>query len=134
MLAAIVIGGVVGAEARYMLGVAFPSGTGTWPWTTFAINVSGSVLLGCLYTVLADLVSDPHPLLRPLLGVGVVGGYTTFSTWSVETVSLVTTGHPLRAAVYALATPLIAVLACATAVAATRRIARCSAMHAREDS
>jgi CrcB protein len=71
-------GGVVGALARYGLGVLFPS-----PWTTFAINVSGCLLIGVLM-VLIDDVWSPHRLLRPFLGTGVLGGYTTFSTYAVD--------------------------------------------------
>jgi fluoride exporter len=121
MIVAVAVGGVLGAEARYLLGVAFASPPGTWPWTTFWINVTGCLLIGVLYTVLTELTT-PHPLLRPLLGVGVLGGYTTFSTFSVETVGLVDAGRPGLALAYALATPVAAVLACAVGVGVTRRV------------
>ena len=122
VLVAVSAGGVLGAEARYLLGTAFPAEPGTWPWTTFWINVTGCLLIGVLYTVLSELVADPHPLLRPSLGVGVLGGYTTFSTWSVETVQLVDRGSYGTALGYAVVSPVTAVLACALAVALTRRI------------
>jgi len=83
--------------------------------------VTGCLLIGVLYTVLT-VRTPPHPLLRPLLGVGVLGGYTTFSTFSVETVGLVDAGRPLLALLYALATPVAAVLACAAGVGLTRRV------------
>ncbi|GAA1393169.1 fluoride efflux transporter CrcB [Pseudonocardia kongjuensis] len=118
---AVAVGGVVGAEIRYLLGVAFPAAPGGWPWTTFWINVSGCLLIGVLYTVLAG-ADRPNPLLRPLLGVGVLGGFTTFSAWSVETVQLAGHGHYGLALGYALASPVVAVAACALAVALTRRI------------
>lgn len=118
---AVAVGGVVGAEIRYLLGVAFPAAPDAWPWTTFWINISGCLLIGVLYTVLAG-AARPNPLLRPLLGVGVLGGYTTFSTWSVETVQLAEHGRYGLALGYALASPVVAVAACAVAVVLTRRI------------
>lgn len=123
VLGAVAVGGVLGSEARYLLGVAFAPVPGSWPWTTFWINVTGCLLIGVLYTVLTE-PARPHPLLRPLLGVGVLGGYTTFSTWSVETVGLVDAGRPGLALTYALVSPVAAVLACASAVGATRRLGR----------
>lgn len=124
VVAAVAAGGVLGAEARHLLTVTAPAAGGGWPWTTFWINVTGCLLIGVLYTVLADVVAHPHPLLRPFLGAGVLGGYTTFSSWSVETVQLLDHGAPGTALGYALASPLAAVLACGLAVAATRRIGR----------
>ncbi|MBP2371192.1 fluoride efflux transporter CrcB [Pseudonocardia parietis] len=124
VLGAVAAGGVLGAEARYLLGAAFPAAPGSWPWTTFWINITGCLLIGVLTTVLTELLARPHPLLRALLGVGVLGGYTTFSTWSVETVQLVEHGSYGAALGYALVSPVAAILACAFAVAATRRIGR----------
>jgi CrcB protein len=122
VIAAVAVGGVLGSEARYLLGVAFAPAPGSWPWTTFWINVTGCLLIGVLYTVLTERTT-PHPLIRPLLGVGVLGGYTTFSTFSVETVGLVDAGRPGLALAYAVITPVAAVLACAAGVGLTRRIA-----------
>jgi fluoride exporter len=122
VIGAVAVGGVLGSEARYLLGVAFAQTPGTWPWTTFWINVTGCLLIGVLYTALTER-TPPHPLVRPLLGVGVLGGYTTFSTFSVETVGLVDAGRPLLAVTYALVTPLAAVLACAAGAGLTRRVA-----------
>jgi fluoride exporter len=78
VLAVISAGGVVGALGRFGLGVLFPS-----PWTTFAINLSGCLLIGMLM-VLVDEVWPPRRLVRPFLGTGVLGGYTTFSTYAVD--------------------------------------------------
>ncbi|GAA1849924.1 fluoride efflux transporter CrcB [Pseudonocardia tropica] len=122
VLAAVATGGVVGAEARFVIGVAFPQPSGGWPWTTFLVNVSGCLLIGVLLTVLSEL-TVPHPLLRPLLGVGVLGGYTTFSTYAVDVVALVDAGRPVVALGYVVATPLAAVAACVLGVAVTRRAA-----------
>lgn len=121
VVVAVAVGGVLGSEARYLLGVAFAVPPGRWPWTTFGINVTGCLLIGVLYTVLTERVTA-HPLVRPLLGVGVLGGYTTFSAFSVETVGLLDAGRPGLALAYALATPVAAVLACAAGVGVARRV------------
>ena len=92
VLAAIAIGGVLGAEARYGLGVAIPHAAGQWPWATFLTNASGCLLIGVLMVVILEL-STPHPLVRPLLGVGVLGGYTTFSTYNVDTLEATARSH-----------------------------------------
>lgn len=98
-LGAIAAGGVVGALARYGLGVGFPTATGTFPATTLAINLTGSLLLGLLVGVLVSR-ERAHRLLRPALGTGVLGGYTTFSTFAVEADRLVGSGHVGVAAGY----------------------------------
>ena len=63
------------------------------PWATFLINVSGCALIGVLMVTITELTS-PHRLVRPLLGLGVLGGYTTFSTYSVEIHQMLAVGRP----------------------------------------
>jgi CrcB protein len=121
VLSAIALGGVVGAEARYGLGVLLPHRAGEWPWATLLANVSGCLLIGVLMVVITERVR-PHPLVRPLLGVGVLGGYTTFSTYAVDTVTTVHAGRADLAVLYAVATPLLAMIAVAIGAAATRRL------------
>jgi fluoride exporter len=123
VLAVIAVGGVVGAEARYGLGVAIPHDPGHWPWATLLINVSGCLLIGVLMVVLLEL-TRPHPLARPLLGVGVLGGYTTFSTYATDALTLLQDGHPAAAVGYFLLTPVLAVAAVAAGMGATRAVAR----------
>lgn len=123
VLGAVAAGGVAGAEARWLLGVLFPDAPGAWPWTTFAVNLSGCLLIGILLTVLTERAT-PHPVLRPLLGTGVLGGYTTFSTWSVDVLGLLDAGRLAAAAGYLVATPVLAVAACAAGVAVARRAGR----------
>jgi CrcB protein len=110
VLAAIAAGGVLGAEARYALGLALPHAPGSWPLATLLINVSGSFVLAALMVVLTELTS-PHRLLRPFLGVGVLGGYTTFSTAEIDVAQMLRAGRPLLAVGYLLGTVLAAVLA-----------------------
>lgn len=122
VVAVVAVGGLVGAEARYALGLALPHGPTQWPWSTLLINTTGCVLIGVLMVVITELV-DAHPLARPLLGVGFLGGYTTFSTYTVEIVNLVRAGRAPLALGYLAGTPVIAVLAAAAGAAATRAIA-----------
>jgi len=119
VLAVVAAGGVLGAEARFALGVLLPHTPGGWPWATVLVNASGCVLIGMLMVLLTERGSA-HPLARPFLGVGVLGGYTTFSTYAVEVVELLDAGRTATALGYLAATPLTAVAACAVGTAATR--------------
>ncbi|MFJ8911968.1 fluoride efflux transporter CrcB [Amycolatopsis sp. NPDC102389] len=112
VLAAIGAGGALGSLARYGLSLALPHSRGQFPLSTFVTNVSGCLLIGVLMAVITGATS-PHRLLRPFLGVGILGGYTTFSTYTTETLDLVTTGHPFTGLSYAagsVVTALVAVL------------------------
>jgi CrcB protein len=114
---------VLGAEARYGLSVALPHSGGQWPWATLIINASGCLLIGVLMVTITELTS-PHRLVRPFLGVGVLGGYTTFSTYSVDIVQLLGSGHPGRALGYLVATPLVALAAVWLGATGTRALGR----------
>jgi len=108
-LAAIAVGGGLGSAARYGLSVAFPAGHG-FPWAIFAVNVSGCLLLGLLMFYLLE-VWPPRRFLRPLLAVGLLGGYTTFSTYAAGVMTLLT-GHALALAdAYALSSILAGLVA-----------------------
>jgi len=85
-------GGVVGALARYAVSLALPTPSDAFPWSTFLINVSGSALLGFLLILLIEQFPRGR-LARPLLGSGLIGAYTTFSTFEVETVLLFRDHH-----------------------------------------
>lgn len=122
MLGAVSAGGVVGAEARYVLSLFEPSGAG-FPWATLAQNVSGCLLIGVLMTVVRQSTA-PHWLIRPFLGVGLLGGYTTFSTYAVDVHQMLIDGRHVVAVTYLVATPVVAVLAAWSATAATRAVLR----------
>jgi CrcB protein len=85
VLGVVALGGVIGSLARYGLAEAFPHGPGAFPWATFATNVLGCFAIGLLLT---RLTPRSHPLLRPFLGTGILGGFTTFSTFAVDTAHL----------------------------------------------
>jgi CrcB protein len=97
----VALGGALGALARFGLSSRSPDAAHGFPWTTFAINVSGSLVLALLPAVPAV---RRHHYLPPLLGTGVLGGYTTLSTYCEQSRQLVSDGATLTAAVYVVAT------------------------------
>ena len=123
VVGAVAAGGVLGAEARFGLGVALPRAADGWPWSTLLINVSGCLLIGVLMVTITELTS-PHRLIRPFLGVGVLGGYTTFSAYSVEFLQLLDAGRAGPALAYLVVTPLAALAAVWAGAAATRAVSR----------
>jgi CrcB protein len=108
---AVAIGAALGGVARYYLASAIQQRVGpTFPWGTLVINVSGGLLLGMLmrYALATPSVSAE---LRALLTTGFCGGYTTFSTYSYETATLLEDGQYGRAGTYALASVVLALVA-----------------------
>lgn len=120
----IAVGGAVGAVGRYGLSGALPHPPGAVPWATFATNVGGCLLIGVLMAVLTEAAGRPHRLVRPFLGVGVLGGFTTFSTYAVETQQLVAAGAPRLAFGYLLGTLVAALVAVQIGIVATRVLTR----------
>lgn len=90
-LVAIFVGGAAGTVARYLLDAHHPIATGHLPWPTLLINLSGSFAIGLLVP-LVDHATPRVPLARPLLVVGVLGGWTTYSTLAVEATLLAKDG------------------------------------------
>ena len=95
----IALGGAGGAAARYAISRAEPVRAGTFPFTTFAINISGALVLAVLLESLARHRIDTW-WLRPFAAIGVLGGFTTFSTMCVEAMLLGRDGHVVLAALY----------------------------------
>lgn len=120
-LGAVALGGAVGALARHGLALAFPHGAGDFDVATFTANVVGGFLIGVLMVVVTD-VAPGAGNLRPFLGIGVLGGFTTFSTYIVGIVQAVNAGAVLLALVYAFATMAAALGAAALGMHATRRL------------
>jgi fluoride exporter len=108
-LTAIAVGGGIGTVARYLLSQAFPAGNG-FPWAIFAVNVSGCFLLGLLMVYLLE-VWPPRRFLRPFLAIGLIGGYTTFSTYAAGVMTLLIGHAPAQADAYALTSILAALVA-----------------------
>ena len=121
VLAMISAGGVLGALARYGLATAFPHQPDRFPWATFTINVSGCFLIGVLMVLITETWRT-HRLVRPFLGVGVLGGFTTFSTYIVDIQHTVTAGAARTALAYLAGTLLAALAAVWAGVRLTRTI------------
>jgi CrcB protein len=119
ILAVIAIGGALGSVARYGLSVAIPHARGDFAVSTLVINVVGCLLIGVLMGVITAM-REPHRLLRPFLGIGILGGFTTFSTYIVDTLDSAGTGHPLIALEYALGSVASGLLAVALGLGAAR--------------
>ena len=105
-------GGFVGSIARYLLGgwVLHHTLAGKFPWSTFAVNVLGCLLIGVLSGMIERL-GWFTPQMRLLLLTGLLGGFTTFSAFGLETVYLLRRGEPWIAAAYVLSSLLACILA-----------------------
>ncbi|MEJ7932808.1 fluoride efflux transporter CrcB [Sphingobium sp. AN558] len=118
-------GGAVGSALRYLLGrLSLHMMPGAaWPWGTFAANLLGGFAMGLLAGWLArGSVGSGEPV-RLLLGVGVLGGFTTFSSFSLETLSMIERGHAGMAIGYALLSVIGAVAALALGLFTVRSVA-----------
>jgi len=114
------LGGALGALARWGVGTALPASPGGWPSATLLVNLTGCLLLGVLLAAVFARFPD-RDWLRPLLGTGVCGGFTTYSAFAVDVVRLVDDGAAGTAAGYVLASVAGGVLAAATGVWLGRR-------------
>ncbi|CAM5498247.1 Putative fluoride ion transporter CrcB [Streptomyces avidinii] len=121
VLAAVAAGGAVGASARYAIALLWPAAPGAFPWGTFWVNVSGCALIGVLMVLIGEGGRSAHPLVRPFAGVGVLGGFTTFSTYAVDFARLLDAGEAGTALAYAGLTVAAALGAVWAAASLTRR-------------
>jgi len=121
VVAVVALGGGVGAAARYAAALRWPTGDGGLPWTTFWVNVVGCATIGVFLVVITEVVTA-HRLVRPFFGTGVLGGFTTFSTYAVDVQKLLDAGRTGTALAYLAATPAAALAAVWLAATATRRV------------
>jgi CrcB protein len=121
VVAVVALGGALGATARYALSLWWPLQPGGFPWATFWTNVVGCAVIGVFMVLITD-VWAAHRLVRPFFGTGVLGGFTTFSTYAVDIERLVDSGHPGTGLAYLAATLLAALTAVWLAATATRRV------------
>ncbi len=114
-------GGAIGAGLRYGLSRALPMSEGGWPWPTFVANVLGGLAMGVLaaWILRGDNSAEP---LRLFVGVGVLGGFTTFSAFSLEMAQMIERGQSGLAAGYALASVLLALGALFAGMTAAKAI------------
>lgn len=119
-LLAVFGGGALGTVARYLLEAHHPLAPGAFPWVTLTVNLTGSLLIGLLVP-LTEHVSHRAPWVRPLFVIGLLGGWTTYSTLAVDTSLLTKDGHPATALAYVTATVMGGLLLVVAGHAAGRR-------------
>ncbi|MBV9023032.1 MAG: fluoride efflux transporter CrcB [Streptomycetaceae bacterium] len=123
ILAVIAIGGAIGASARYGASLLWPTPHHAFPWTTLLVNAGGCAVIGVFMVVITD-VWAAHRLVRPFFGTGVLGGFTTFSTYAVDFQRLMTGGQPRMALAYLVLTVLAALVSVWVAAAFTLRFVK----------
>jgi CrcB protein len=119
-LAAVFAGGFIGTVARAELADALPDSSGRWPWATFTVNIVGAFMLGYFTTRLQERL-PLSSYRRPLLGTGLCGGLTTFSTMQLELLRMLDRGQLPMALAYALVSVAVGFLAVALATNLVRR-------------
>ncbi|MFC9588430.1 fluoride efflux transporter CrcB [Streptomyces sp. NPDC056944] len=130
VVAVVAAGGSLGAVARYGASLVWPTPDGAFPWTVLTVNATGCAVLGVLMVLLTETTTAPHPLLRPFLGTGFCGGFTTFSTYSLDTQRLLSAGDPARGLLYLGGTLFTALAAVGAGVTAARLLVRSRGRHA----
>jgi CrcB protein len=119
-LAAIFVGGFIGAVARAELGEAFDAGGADWPWATFMANVAGAFLLGYFATRLQERL-PLSAYRRPFLGTGICGALTTFSTMQLELLRMLDADRIGLALAYSAASIALGFMAVVAATNLVRR-------------
>ncbi|MFD5782462.1 fluoride efflux transporter CrcB [Streptomyces sp. NPDC126933] len=120
VVAVVALGGAIGAAARYGASLLWPTSSGGFPWTTLGVNVVGCAVIGVFMVVITD-VWAAHSLVRPFFGTGVLGGFTTFSTYAADIQHLLATGRADAGVAYLGLTLVAALAAVWSAVWLTRR-------------
>lgn len=121
---AVAVGGAAGSVGRYVVMSAVGQWLGSgFPWGTLLVNVLGSFIMGVLVE-LSALAWSPSPEIRALLVVGVLGGFTTFSTFSLDVGYLIERHQTAAAAVYAIASVALSVGALFLGLALMRQVVR----------
>ncbi|MEU4110402.1 fluoride efflux transporter CrcB [Streptomyces sp. NPDC027717] len=121
VVAVVALGGGIGATLRYAASLLWPVQNPGFPWTTLLVNVTGCAVIG-VFMVLISEVWTAHRLVRPFFGTGMLGGFTTFSTYAVEIERLVDAGEARTALAYLATTLLAALGAVGLAAVLTRRV------------
>jgi fluoride exporter len=121
--AVVALGGAAGALARWAISLGVPWYPPEVPWATLAANLMGCIAIGALLTLWTE-GSPPAWWVRPLVAVGFVGGFTTFSAFAVEGVRLVEAGAPRVAAIYVAGSVIAGLLLVRGAAEATRWMLR----------
>jgi fluoride exporter len=120
---AIGVGGVVGAIARYSVALGLSTQSRGFPWSTFVVNLTGSALLGFVLVLLIEQFPRGR-LARPMIGTGLIGAYTTFSTFEVDAITLLRAGHAATAIIYLVASVIAGLAAVWLGVTSARSLLR----------
>ncbi len=122
LIAAVALGGAIGSVARYLVGIGSGRLFGmSFPWGTLIINVTGSFLIGTFIALFATRW-DLSQVARVFLTVGICGGYTTFSTFSLDAFYLMERGELLSSAAYMIASVVMSVAALVAAIHLVRTV------------
>jgi CrcB protein len=121
VVAAVAVGGAIGSAGRYGAGLVWPTAADAFPWTTLGINAVGCAVIGAFMVLITELWT-PHRLLRPFFGTGVLGGFTTFSTYAIDVRRLGEGGEPRTAVAYLGLTLIVALLAVWASATLTRQL------------
>jgi len=114
-------GGAIGAISRYLLSGWVNTSIGPGPFAIFVVNVSGAFLIGFITTLTQDrFIVDPHH--RAFMTTGILGGYTTFSTWTYETMQMVQNGDYLRAGLNGVGSLVVGLVAVYLGIVAARLV------------
>ncbi len=120
VVAAVAAGGAIGALGRHAVILAWPVDAGQFPWSVWWINVTGCAAIGVVLVLVTEVIAAPHRLLRPFIGTGILGGFTTMSTYADQVWDQLRAGRLALALSYALSTLLAALVAVSMAAMATR--------------
>jgi len=128
VLAVIAAGGAVGSLGRWGLTLLLPHPAGAFPWATFVANATGCLALGVLMVFVVE-VWRPSRYARPFLGVGVLGGFTTFSTFMLDARALLVAGRTAAAGAYVAGSLVAGLVAVVVGIRATRLAVRRDGTH-----
>ena len=108
---AVACGGAIGAMSRYWVYNAFlKASESKFPWATLTVNIAGSFLIGIAFVLITER-SEVEPEMRGLVTVGFLGAFTTFSTFSMDTIGLLEQGQISSAITYVLSSALVCIIA-----------------------
>jgi CrcB protein len=122
LVAAVFVGGCCGGVARYGVSLAWPARPDGFPWATFLINTTGAFALALLLVLVVEVL-PPSTYVRPALGTGLLGAWTTFSAVTTEVAELVAHRQPVTGGVYLAASVLAGLAAAALGLVLGRSVA-----------
>ncbi len=118
---AVALGGSLGAMSRYGLALVLPHAPGRFPWATFTVNVIGSLLLAVAFVWIVEKSGLPL-IWRHLIMVGFLGAFTTFSTFSMESLALLHSGHIKLAVIYIVSSVVVCIAAAAVGYSLSHKV------------